>query len=121
MPEEGWAYEAPLDFSPQLHDDEMTGDIAVVIRHTNLYPYSNIYVELTVTDTVATRCDTFNITLADPYGNWQGRGIGTSFQMSDTVVHGAMLRRPTKIRLRHVMRDDILPEIEQVGVTFNAR
>lgn len=117
---EGWAYDSPVAFTPALRDSSATGSLAMSVRHTNRYPYSNIYVEVSINDSVATRCDTFNIVLADEFGRWYGRGIGTDFQLSDTLYRGLTLTSPAHISVRHVMRADLLPDIEQIGITFDA-
>lgn len=116
----GWAYDLPVDFAPELRDSTVTGNLALSVRHTNRYPYSNIYVEVTVNDSTAFRRDTFNIILADEFGRWFGRGIGTDFQLSDTLYRQLTLTAPAAISVRHVMRNDILPDIEQIGITFDA-
>lgn len=117
---DGWAYDSPVAFAPELRDSAVTGNLALSVRHTNRYPYSNIYVEVSVNDSVSSRRDTFNIVLADEFGRWFGRGIGTDFQLSDTLYRGLTLTSPAKISVRHVMRADLLPDIEQIGITFDA-
>lgn len=117
---EGWAYDSPVAFAPELRDSVVTGNLALSVRHTNRYPYSNIYVEVTVGDSTALRRDTFNIILADEFGRWFGRGIGTDFQLSDTLYRRLTLTAPATISVRHVMRNDLLPDIEQIGITFDA-
>ena len=62
--------------------------------------------------------DTLNILLADAFGNWQGRGLGLSFQRVDTVLHNLTLKTPTTLSLRHIMRSDRLPDVEQIGLIF---
>lgn len=114
----GWEYGDTLiyDFLPA--DSIVTGDLTLSLRHTNDYIYSNIFLEVILSDSLNRQCDTLAITLADDFGRWQGRGIGTDFQITDTIAVGVTLRRPIKIGVRHVMRDDVLKEIEQVGISF---
>lgn len=118
---DGWCYGDSLKYHFTPADSVVTGDIALSLRHTNDYIYSNIYLEVTVTDSLSTHCDTLAITLADDFGRWYGRGIGTDFQVSDTVARNATLHRPVDIAVRHVMRDDRLRNIEQVGISFVER
>lgn len=119
--EDGWRYGEFLryEFIPQ--DSIVTGDLALSLRHTNDYIYSNIYLEVTIADSLSTSRDTLAITLADDFGRWKGRGIGTDFQVSDTIAKRVAYRRPVEISVRHIMRDEVLENIEQVGVSFTER
>lgn len=114
----GWAYGDTLSFNLNADDSVRHGDIAIVIRHTAAYPYSNIWLEVNypTADSIAT--DTVNIALADNLGNWYGRGLGLSFQRADTVIRNITLTSPAAITLRHIMRTDLLSDIEQVGMIF---
>lgn len=116
--DEGWRYGEVMYYEFVPRDSVVCGDIALSLRHTNDYIYSNIYLEVTVSDSVTTRCDTVAITLADDFGRWHGRGIGTDFQVSDTVARNITLHRPVTIGVRHIMRDEILNDIEQIGISF---
>ena len=96
---DGWRYGDTLKYVFEPRDTAMTGDLTLSLRHTNDYIYSNIFLEITVTDSIVTRRDTLDITLADDFGRWQ-------------------LRRPVSIGVRHIMRDEVLNDVEQVGVSF---
>lgn len=120
IPPEGWAYGSEFEFAPtpQPADSRGTGRIAVAVRHTNGYRYSNLWLELAtpVPDTDSMRIDTINVPLADIYGKWHGRGVGVSFVTVDTLAatYAYDLDRPA--RLRHIMRVDTLHDIEQIGL-----
>jgi len=119
--DDGWLYGDTLKYEFVPGDSIVTGDVTLSLRHTNDYIYSNIFLEVTVTDSLSARRDTLAITLADDFGRWQGRGIGTDFQVSDTVARNVTLHRPVKIGVRHIMRDNVLENVEQVGVSFVER
>lgn len=114
----GWKYGEILNYDFTPRDSVVNGDITLSLRHSNDYIYSNIYLEVTIADSLQHRCDTIAMTLADDFGRWKGKGIGTDFQMSDTIARGITLHRPVKIAVRHIMRDEVLEHIEQVGVSF---
>lgn len=116
--ESGWRYGDTLKYTFIPRDSIVTGDISLSLRHTNDYIYSNIFLEVTIADSTSTRCDTLAITLADDFGRWQGRGIGTDFQVTDTIASGITFCRPVSIGVRHVMRDEVLSDIEQIGISF---
>lgn len=115
----GWAYGDTLTFATgELPDSVMSGTLLLAVSHNNDYPYSNLWLEVTQTDSRGhVRRDTLNCVLSDIYGHWQGRGFGTTYQYIDTVPGTATLtRRGGKITVRHIMRVDTLPDIEHVGL-----
>ena len=120
LPSAGWAYADTLTFTADV-DSVTTGSLQLAVRHTNDYPYRNLYVEVTVADSsgIALR-DTVDLRLCDLYGNWLGSGLGTSFQASVTVAENLTVTQGATIIVRHVMRPDPVPHIEQVGVLFTA-
>jgi len=121
FPRARWLYTDHKTFTVDTLADSISqsGDLVLSVRHTNGYLFSNIWLELTcdVADSVA-RCDTFNIRLADVYGHWAGKGMGTSYQFNDTIIRDVRLRRHQQMRLRHIMRTDTLEGIEQIGISF---
>lgn len=116
---EGWCYSDTLAF-PIAHTDSMAaGRVAVGVTHTGEYPFSDLWIEITSTDGEgAARRDTVRLLLADRNGRWTGNGIGTSFQVADTVDAPLVHRSGSPITVRHIMRDDTVPGIDRVGVFF---
>jgi len=117
---EGWAYGTELEFTPTPTpaDSCGTGRIAIAVRHTNGYLYSNLWLELAtpVPETDSMKLDTVNILLADVYGRWYGRGVGVSYVTIDTLAGKYAYDTGRPARLRHIMRADTLRDIEQVGI-----
>lgn len=118
---DGWAY---LDTVALLPDSSAEADtvarlcdIAVDVRHTSGYAYSNIWLELTYTPAAdSARRDTFDMRLADPLGRWLGKGLGVGSQKVDTLVKNVALDPKMPVTLRHVMRADTLAGIEQAAI-----
>lgn len=131
VPAQGWLYSMPLEFSADsLPDSTVSGPLVLTVRHAADYPYRNVWLEVEqarveqIADTSAEngvrqvrheRRDTFELMLADPFGRWYGRGMGASMRLCDTVAPSYALRRGAKLNIRHIMRADTLPGIEQVG------
>ncbi len=117
----GWLYGDTLVFGPLDCDSGSRGDLVIIVRHGNVYIYSNIWLEMTrqTADTV-TVTDTFDIALADPMGRWYGTGLGLSYQRADTVLKNIIAPDSVPIKIRHIMRQDILEDIEQIGIVFVA-
>lgn len=114
----GWSYGDTLVYETALADSVQRGDLAVVVRHSDAYAYSNIWLEIDTDSADSIAADTFNVELADIYGNWHGRGLGLSYQCADTVMRGIELRDSSRITVRHIMRVESLPNIEQIGIVF---
>lgn len=122
IPPAGWNYVHPFTFTPHIQDSVATGTLVLAVRHTNEYPFRNLYVEVSyLTPDSITHRDTVNVMLADVYGNWLGSGLGTSFQKADTISRSFQLMDSTAITLRHVMRPDPVTGLEQIGLLFTAQ
>lgn len=113
----GWAYGDTLVFNPK--GDTILGasnDFVVSVRHTHEYAYANLWLEISYQTADTTAADTFNLTLADDYGKWLGSGSGPVILVSDTV---RLRQKPTAtspVGVRHIMRIETLPDIEQIGI-----
>ncbi|MFG6381890.1 MAG: gliding motility lipoprotein GldH [Muribaculum sp.] len=119
LPPAGWVYDDTLRFITDIADSVASGTLTVAVRHNNNYPYSNLWLELTRRSGVdKISRDTVNLQLADIYGRWYGNGFGASYQFSDTVRGITRLFRGDTITVRHIMRLDTLPDVEQLGITF---
>lgn len=112
-----WRYTDTLVFPLAGMTDTVPrhGDLVVTVRHSNDYDYSNIWleVELPGGDTRSVCME-----LADVYGRWYGRGMGLTFERTDTLLRGITLGPADTLRLHHNMRADTLRAVEQVGVFF---
>lgn len=119
----GWSYLDTVALMPDTAAADTAPrpcDIAVDVRHTAGYAYSNIWVELTYTPLGQdTRRDTADMRLADPMGRWLGKGLGVGHQKVDTLVRNIILDRGMPVTLRHVMRADTLAGIEQAGIIIS--
>lgn len=114
----GWAYGDTLRLviEPTGEDSTAEGRLAIAVRHTADYAYSNIWLEVSYPPADSLRPDTFNIRLADSYGNRYGKGLGLSYQYCDTTSRRVSLRTPAALSIRHIMRNDLLENIEQIGI-----
>lgn len=122
IPANGWAYTdtvslLPVDTALTDNDSIVSGRVKVALRHSNDYPYSNIRLELTYHrgDGLMAR-DTINLRLADLYGRWLGTGFGAGYQQEITVNPSTPVDLTRPMSLRHIVRDDTLKGVEQVGI-----
>ncbi len=117
LPENGWVYGDSLVFQPSDLDSTDARNVYIAIRHTNDYPYSNLWLEINICDSTSCHRDTLCMILADDFGRWNSKGIGPSKQFQMLLPGTACISDSTRISVRHIMRTDTLHGIEQVGVT----
>lgn len=113
----GWNYGDTLRFDLGTAEDSVVdGRLALVVRHAAGYAYSNLWLEVSYPPSDSLKPDTFNIRLSDSFGNWYGKGLGLSYQLTDTVGRKLKLSAPATLSVRHIMRVDRLEDIEQIGL-----
>lgn len=120
---DGWDYGNTLVFMPTTEDSLVEGTLALMVHHSDSYPYRNLYLEvsaqqLTPDSNITYRTDTINVVLADVYGNWLGSGVGTSFRLSQPINSNYRLLSKAPVRVRHIMRAETVPGLEQIGIIF---
>ena len=116
--EAGWRYDDTLRFTPDIAP-AVSGELRLGLRHNGNYPYRNLWVEVTTPvagDSSATRRDTISVELADRYGLWKGTGVGALRQLDTVITPAITVDSGRTIFVRHIMRCDTLPDIEQVGI-----
>lgn len=115
---DGWIYGDTVKYCPADSDSTALAlcDVVIVVRNNNDYEYSNLWLRLDYPGTDTIHTDTLNVVLADDFGNWLGKGIGGSYQFSDTVLRNVSLDPMGDIKVSHIMRADTLGGIEQIGI-----
>ncbi len=113
----GWRYADSLKFVPVHADSLCRGRFVVAVTQTDEYPYTELCMEVTMTDGEIHRNDTVAIRVVDDFGGWTGRGIGGSFQLTDTLSPLTHVSG-NPVTVRHIMRIDTLPGIRNVGLFF---
>lgn len=113
----GWAYTDTIAFQPLSTDSTACAHLSLTVIHTNDYPYSNIWLEVSSEGERQNWCDTLNITLADIYGRWLGKGVGSTYQQSTTLNRSIGFNHKAKINVRHIMRVDTLRHVTQIGLS----
>ncbi len=114
----GWAYGDSVVFTPAMADSVADGHLKIAVCHDNSYPWSNLWLEVSYPGPQGTYRDTVEMTLADPFGHWQGKAIGSTYQMQATLPARLRLHADTRVEVRHIMRLDTLRGLTKVGVTF---
>lgn len=118
-----WSYDNKPSFKFEVTDTNALYNVYFLMRHTDAYPYSNIWL---IVKTKKPGDSTFErtrleIPLAEPSGKWLGRGMGGIWEHRMPISNNGdtvMLRKPGiwEIELEQNMRMNPLPEVLQAGL-----
>lgn len=114
-----WHMDSMVKFNINIQDTLQLYDFYVLIRHTNEYPYQNLYCFVTsLYPGDIMRCDTVNFILADDQGKWLGRKSGKFYD--DEILISRKVRFETpgvySFEFLQAMRDTILHGIHSFGI-----
>jgi gliding motility-associated lipoprotein GldH len=123
LPSAQWASTFQPQFKFEITDTAAAYQLFLLIRHTDAYPFSNIWINM---DSKGPRYSSFSkfrveVPLAATNGQWLGRGMGeiweqrvpiNSLQMPAFFPHKGLYT----VRLTQDMRRDPLPEVLTIGL-----
>jgi gliding motility-associated lipoprotein GldH len=122
IPQNAWTYNFKPAFNVEITDTNANYQAFFLIRHTQAYPYSNLWIWIYVKtpgDSVMKK-ERINIPLAETTGKWLGRGMGEIYEqrmpinLADFVSFNK--KGTYKITMEQNMRINPLPEILDVGL-----
>ena len=109
-----WHADSVAQFDYTISDTSVNYRILVYVRHTERYPYQNMWLFLSN----GTMNDTIEFYLADDRGQWLGNRhhgfiempvlIEDDYHYSDTGVY--------RLAIQHAMRDSLLRGVTDIGV-----
>ncbi len=122
IPGQAWRSDYRPEFKFEVADTAAAYQLFLLIRHTDAYPFSNIWINMDSRgpNDSAFRKLRVEVPLAAASGQWLGRGMGeiweqrvpiNSLQMPAFFQHKGLYT----VRLTQDMRRDPLPEILTVG------
>ena len=131
VPGNSWNYNFKPTFTFEITDSNSSYQPSFIIRHSQAYPYCNIWVWLyikTPGDTT-TKKQRINIVLAESTGKWMGRGMGELYEQRMPFAFGepVQIHKPGTytVSIEQNMRVNPLPEVLNVGFrlekTVNAK
>lgn len=122
IPHNAWEYNYKPTFTFDITDTTAVYRTSFIIRHTQAYPYNNIWMWMRVKtpgDSVAKKFRV-NVVLSEPSGKWLGRGMGEIYEQHMTVAmpDSVNYNKPGtySIQLEQNMRINPLPDVLHVGV-----
>ena len=121
LPQNAWAYNFKPSFTFEITDSAAAYQPYFLIRHTQEYPYCNLWMWVYVTTPVDTivKKERVNITLAEASGKWLGRGMGEIYEQQMMLHFGDSIKFNRNgiytVAMEQNMRINPLPEILDVG------
>lgn len=117
-----WHMDSVVHFSWELQDSALPVFMTMYVRHTQEYPYKNLYLFRTIESLDGVEySDTVNVQLASALGQWHGKGLSNLKTLEIPIGQGAVRflgdDRYT-LYLQHGMRDTVLQGITDVGISF---
>ena len=123
IPDGAWQASYKPEFHFTITDTAAAYQLFLLIRHTDVYPFSNIWINMDSkapgdTSWGKTRIE---IPLAAPSGQWLGRGAGELWEQRvpiTTPMRPAFFAKngDYTVRLSHDMRRNPLPEVLTIGL-----
>ncbi len=122
IPSSGWEADSAVSFTVNVTDTLTPYDICLHLRHTQQYPFQNLWLFVENTTPTETQIDTLEFFVADQRGKWLGSGWGNLRELAlpykQTVVF------PTAgaytFRIQQGMRDECLRGINDIGLTIES-
>lgn len=118
-----WTYNYQPTFKVDITDTSALYNLYFIIRHTETYPFSNIWMWIYTKEPGDTsfQKSRIEIPLAEKSGKWLGRGMGEIWEQRMPITRNDAPMVFTKpgtyeIKFEQNMRVDPLPEILQVGL-----
>lgn len=122
-PGQRWSVDYKPAFRFEVNDTAARYHMYFLIRHTDVYPFSNIWLKIYTRKPGDKVFDVsrIEIPLAEPNGRWLGRGMGGIWEQRMPITRdNAPMRFPRagvyELRFEQCMRIDPLPEVMQVGL-----
>ncbi len=119
IPESDWHKDSILFFDIPVTDTIQNHNLLIQVRNETSYKYSNIWLFIEVAQPGGeTIRDTFEIVLADPSGQWLGKGFGGLKTVQSVYRRNIFFPASGNYRLslQHGMREEFLQGIHDIGI-----
>ncbi|HMX03270.1 MAG TPA: gliding motility lipoprotein GldH [Chitinophagales bacterium] len=115
----GWAYGTALSYEVQINDTTQSYNLYINVRHTDAYPYNNIWINMTTTFPDGTKQTTkVDVPLSEPEGEWMGNCVDGICFNTTLIKSDFFLPQKGKytFTLEQDMRMNPVPDILDVGI-----
>jgi gliding motility-associated lipoprotein GldH len=118
LPEKGWFKDSALLFEPLIRDTSAVLNFGFSLNHDNQYPYSNLWLFIEVDGPQGMhQVDTMEFFLAEPDGEWIGKGSEKDKKLYWLYKGNVKMRHPGNysFKVYHGMRRDWLEGIKEMS------
>lgn len=123
IPQNAWQYNFQPSFKVDVTDTSCFYNIFMVVRHTDAYPFSNVWVVVHIKQPgdTASQQMRIEVPLSTAKGEWLGRGMGEIWEqrlLMTAIGDKSILHKKGtyEISLEQNMRVNPLPDMLQVGL-----
>lgn len=120
IPSQQWYYNNVPQFTFNIKDTSSLYNVYIVLRHTDLYEYNNIWLRIgsaAPSDTI--RYQNINLKLASDSKGWEGTGMDDIFEVRKIISPGPVsFKKPGdySFSVAQIMRENPLNYILNVGI-----
>jgi gliding motility-associated lipoprotein GldH len=116
---DGWNEKDIIKFQAPVNDISSSYNIYLHLRNSNDYEYSNLWLFISTISPGSNRMtDTVEFILADPTGQWLGKGLGSI--NTSLIPYKQNIRFPQRgiytFEIKQGMRKEVLDNILDVGI-----
>lgn len=119
IPSQQWFYNNSPSFTFEITDTTSLYNLYIVLRHTDAFNYSNIWLRLgSKGPGDSTHFQNINLALASDANGWEGTGVDDIFEVRKNITPGPVpFKKPGKytFTISQIMRENPLNHILNVG------
>jgi gliding motility-associated lipoprotein GldH len=120
IPSQQWFYNNTPQFTFHIEDTSSLYNVYVVLRHSDLYNYNNIWLRLgTKAPSDSIHFQNINLILASDSKGWEGSGMDDIFEVRKNISPGPLSFKSSgdyTFSIGQIMRENPLRYILSVGV-----
>ena len=120
IPEQQWFYNYVPGFTFHIEDTSSLYNVYIVLRHTDLYNYNNIWLNIgSKTPGDSMHFQKINLILASDAKGWEGRGTSDIFEVRKNISPGPVSFKRSgdyTFSIAQIMRENPLRYILNVGI-----
>ena len=119
IPEYVWNRDNVVVFRPEIKDDTSTYNVILTVRHSTMYPYRNILVNVEqISPSGESENKEFNVFLRDDNNSFLGEGAGDIWDYEEIIEKNKIFNEPGEytFKVRHLMTEDQVPFMMEIGL-----
>ncbi|MDR1544562.1 MAG: gliding motility lipoprotein GldH [Prevotellaceae bacterium] len=114
----GWNKDSVCLFSFDVQDTVSSYELDLLVRNTDNFPRQNLWLKVEKSTDGEVFIDSVNVFLADGYGRWRGKGIGSYYDCEYIYKQNVKFYKSGRYtyKITHLMRTENLVGIKNFGL-----